>query len=647
MAALLLDLVLAALAMLAIYGIGRALRRLVPLAFWGRASEVAFGCAFGLGVVATLLFVLGLIGWLRPVAGWTLLVFGVGLALAQYHLLLDDLRAGWGALRSLSRAPWFGKALALIVLAFVLANLAADLAPPIEGDTVHQYLLTPRYWVEAGRYWQPSNIWASTLPGNMMMLSAWALLLHPGGYSLATLITGLGMSALFGLGVYTLARLHFPAGAAGLAAGIALTMPDAAYLAQSAKVDMGWAFFEALALAAFFRWLDASDGTAVADDSAGSGGHWLALSGVMLGLAAGSKNQTWISVALLGLWIVVRHLHGQTLRELPRAALTFALAVIAAALPCYLYNAVVHLNPFYPVFAEPLHALWGATPSPRSELGTEVFYPWTVGGYLRNLWNASLGHTDPDFYLGFIAGPAFLLVIPAGWLMGLLRGETRDERHQARTLRRMLIYAFVFSIVWFLVKQAARHFLPGLMLLSVVAGAILWRMQARPDALRRAVLALTGLVLAWNFAIIAGVLYWSGAYRVALGLESRADFVRRYSDEVVVGAFPDWETIEALNTHLGPADRVLSEHAASPLYITPQVVSPNWGDRLAYGTIDDAGQLLDALAAHDIDYILVYNTDPDDTALFTRPEFLDRTAELVYQGPRTRLYRLKATESGS
>ena len=36
----------------------------------------------------------------------------------------------------------------------------------VEGDTVHQYLLLPRYWVEAGRYVQPAHIWAATLPGN-------------------------------------------------------------------------------------------------------------------------------------------------------------------------------------------------------------------------------------------------------------------------------------------------------------------------------------------------------------------------------------------------------------------------------------------------------------------------------------------------
>src|SRR5690606_8257993 len=370
----------------------------------------------GLGAAVTLLFLLGLAGWLRPAAGWVLLALGVGLALVQTRTLLADARAAWAALREALAAPWFVKMALLVALAFVAANLVTDLAPPLEGDTVHQYLLVPRYWVEAGRYFQPTHIWAGTLPGNMMMLSAWALLLN-GSFSLAALVTGFDMSLLLALGVYALARLHTGRTESLLAAAIIITMPDAAYLAQSAKVDMGWAFFEALALAAFFRWLQVTgEDTGGGDPATERRGYqpaaWLVLCGVLLGLAAVSKDQTFISIGLLGLWLVLRGAQRGGWRVLARSGAAFGLAALVAMLPYYLYNAVEHLNPLYPVFAGPLHELLGATPSPRSELGTEVFYPWTVGGYLANLWNASLGHTDPGFYLGMIAGPVFLMAIP-------------------------------------------------------------------------------------------------------------------------------------------------------------------------------------------------------------------------------------------
>jgi 4-amino-4-deoxy-L-arabinose transferase-like glycosyltransferase len=629
---LVIDVALTALVLLAIYGLGRALRRFVPLAFWSAAADLAYSLAFGLGALTTLLFLLSLVGWLRPAAGWIVLAGGLALAGWQHRQLLDDLCALRDAARRLAAASWFVKGAALLGLVFGLINLLADLAPPVEGDTVHQYLLVVRHWVAAGRYVQPAHIWAATLPGNMMMLSAWALLLRH-SYSLATLVTGFGMSLLLALGVYSLARLYVGRTPAGLAAIAIYTMPDAIYLAQSAKVDMGWAFFEALALAAVFRWMDLARQQPPSPDSRPL--RWLILAGVCLGWAAGSKNQTLISVALLGVWIVAWQAFRRDWRGAAGAGLAFGLATLAAALPYYAYNGIVHRNPFYPVFADRFTAWFGATPSPRSELGTEVFYPWTVIGYLTNAWNMSLGH-PPKFYLGTLVGPIFLLALPVGLILGMLRGE--------RALWRMLGYAFVFSIVWFLVKQAARHFLPGLILLAVVTGFILWRIDQQGTRTGRVVLAMAILALCGNLVSELGVLYWNGAYRVALGIESRDEYLQRWHDEVIIESFPDWETITTLNERLGPADRVLTPHGGSLLYIEPQVVSDVWGDRERYDIISQVDVLLDTLARNNIRYILTYKIDPPGEALYTDPAFLADHAELLYDGPRTRLYRITDSE---
>lgn len=627
---LLIDLALATLMILALYGAGRALRRLIPLDFWGRSAEIAASFASGLGAMATALFALGLLGWLVPAAGWALLAAGLALAGVEHRALWADLRALAAAAGRLRRASRFAQVAAGIALAFALANLVADLAPPVEGDTVHQYLLLPRYWVAAGRYVQPTHIWAATLPGNMMMISAWALLLR-GSFPLATLVTGWAMSLALTLAVYALGRLAFEPKAAAFAALAIFTMPDAAYLAQSAKVDPGWALFEVLALAGFFRWLDLADSQ---NEAGGAAPHrWLVFAGVMLGLAAGSKNQTAISIGLLAGWIVLRGAVRRDWIGALRALAAFGAAVAAAGFPYYLYNAITLRSPFYPVLSGSFHTLVGGTPSPRSELGTEVFYPWTVGGYLRNLWNASLGHTVSGFYLGTIVGPIFLIAIPAGWILGAYRGR--------RVVRRMLLYAFVFSVVWFLVKQAARHFLPGLALLAAAAGLALAFLDGRKSPLTAVIKGLILAALAWNLAITGGVLLWSGAPRVALGLESRAEFVRRYHDDVLPPTiYPDWETIETLNTVVGPGGRVLTDHAANSLYIAPDIVSGNWGDRVAYDTMWDEETLLDALAGAGIEYILDYKADPDQRP-YTQPAFLGAHAELVYDGERTRLYRLR------
>lgn len=628
------DVLLLGLVLLAIYGIGRALLRPVRLAFWSRAANLAYALGLGLAGSTTLLFLAGLMGWLRPVVGWGLLVAGIALALLQYKVLTADLRAALETARKLWHTSKWIKMLLGVALAFVALNFITDLAPPFEGDTVHQYLLTPRYWVVEGRYWQPPFIWASALPGNMMMLSAWALLLRD-SYSLAALVTGFGMSLFWALGVYTLARLHFGREVAILAVVAAYTMPDALYLAQSAKVDMGWAFFEALTLAAFFRWLHLTrQPVPLIDDREPepSALGWLVLAGFCLGMAAGSKNQTFISVALLGLWLVGRMALRGDWRGLLRAAVSFGAATLIGMLPYYLYNAIVHLNPFYPVFADLFVRWWGATPSPRSELGTEVFYRWSVGGYFTNLWNASLGHTRLGFYLGFIAGPIFLLTIPIGLAVGTFRKKA--------PVGAMLGYALVFSVVWFLVKQAVRHFLPGLMLLAVAAGLVLWWLAEQRNWQVWSMKSVAFLLLIGNLLLGLGVLYWNGAYRVLLGSETRPEYLTRFFEEATFEVFPDPAMMDYLNSDLPVGARILAENPGNLLYIERDVISPTWGERARLDTITDPEELLSMLDDLGVEYILVSDADPDDRYLFTGPTFLAEYAAPVFEGTRTRLYRL-------
>ena len=319
-------------------------------------------------------------------------------------------------------------------------------------------------------------------------------------------------------------------------------------------------------------------------------------------------------------------------RRLLRSAAAFGGAALIGMLPFYLYNAIAHLNPVYPVLADVFHHWWGGTASPRSELGTEVFYSWSVGGYFSNLWNASLGHTRPGFYLGFIAGPIFLLTIPIGLIGGALRRKP--------AVGAMLGYAAVFSVVWFLVKQAVRHFLPGLMLLSVVVGAILAWLDQQPGWQAKSIRIVALLVLLGNLALGGSVLYWNGAYRVLLGMESRQAYLTRFFDESTFETFPDAAMVIYLNHDLPPEAKVLVENAGNVLYIDRDVISPTWGERERLDDVTNEGVLLDTLKAWGVEYILVSDADPDTRFLYTQPDFLAAHAELVFSGTRSRLYRL-------
>jgi len=623
----LLNLGLLALGALALYGLGAAIFRATRLTLWAVSARLAYALAFGLGALVLALYVLGLVGWLTPLAGWTLLAIGLALLPLSAPLTREVIGALRARARQMRGAHWGVWALVGLFAVQAGLHVVADLAPPLEGDTVTSYLLTPRYWVEAGRYWQPSHLWAATLPGNMMMLSAWGLLLH--GYSLSTLLTGFLMSLYLPLAVYALARIHFGARAGLLAATVIFLMPDATYLAESGKVDLGWAFFEALALAALLRWST--------EDTPAP--RWLVLAGVCSGLAVGSKIQAVQSLPFLAGWIVVVGLRRAGLTPMLRGLVTYGLVALVFSAPYLAYNAVAHHNPTYPVFASQFARALNGTPSPRSELGTEIFYEWTVGGYLRNLWDASLGHPAP-FYLGFWAGPAYLMVIPLGLLLG----------KRERVIDGLLLYAFLFSIAWFLTKQAVRHFLPGLVLLAVVAGYMLRRLDEEPRWLGHVVYAALVPSVALSVAFWAGIIHGNGAYLPAFGLLTPDAYVARWLDVVVDDdTFPDSEIVAYTNAHLDSDARILTKHTPVSLYFAQDVVPSVWGDRVKVDTIDDETELLSTVEQHGIDYLMIYKvdleraeSDPDFfLPLFSQPSFLAEHAELVVETPRTYLYRVE------
>jgi hypothetical protein len=573
-----------------------------------------------------------MVGWLtRPAAG---LLLAVGLALLPLSLPLSrELAHALGVrLRQMRGAGWGTWALVSLFAVQAALHVLADLAPPVEGDTVNSYLLVPRYWVEARRYWQPDHIWASTLPGHMMMLSAWGLLLRGSspeallrGYSLATLLSGCLMSLFLAVSVYALARVRFGGRVGLLAASLIFLMPDASYLAESGKVDLGWAFFETLALGALLRW---------SSDQAPSA-RWLALAGACSGLALGAKSEAVLSLPFLAGWIVVVGLRRDTPSATGRGLLIFGALALAVGAPYLAYNAVAHHNPTYPVFASLFARTLGGTPAARGELGTEVFYAWTPLGYLLNLWDASLGHLPP-FYLGFWAGPAFLILVPLGLLLG----------KRERLTDGLLLYTFAFSIAWFLVKQAVRHFLPGLVLLAVVSAYALRRMDEEPQWLSHVVYATLAACLALGVALWAGIVYSNGAYRPALGIQSPEAYLAHWADEVADDpTFPDSAAIAYVNTHLQAGERILTQHAQLALYYRADLLTTSHRQPTNIWATRDEAALLDALDANGVGYLLIFKSDlagdNADLPLYSRPAFYERHTELLLETPRATLYRLR------
>jgi hypothetical protein len=249
-----------------------------------------------------------------------------------------------------------------------------------------------------------------------------------------------------------------------------------------------------------------------------------------------------------------------------------------------------------------------------------------------------LGH-PPGFYLGFWAGPGYLMLLPLGLV---LRGQRPFRRDPIA--RGLLLYAFAFSIAWFLVKQAVRHFLPGLVLLAVVSGTILERLDYQARWVRNLAYAALCLSLFIGWGFFAGLNSTNATLLAALGVLSPEAYIARWTDEVAnYPVFPDSELLAYANTHLPPDARVVNFHANLALYYPQDQLSATIREPENLWVSDDVGILLAVFERYDADYLLIWKSAPgasENRPLILQPSFYGTYGELIYESPRTYLYRI-------
>lgn len=519
------------------YVAGRLLTGL--LAFAGVAEEVSVAAALGLGALSSALFLLGLLGLLRPLP---LLVLG---------LLVHLLGAGVWRRTAARLRRWRPGRPAAGALAVGLLHLPAfllTLYPPTEGDALTYHLPFARAFVESGALVVVPGLRFPVFPQANEILFAAGMLLASERAAAAVhfLQMALATLALFALGERF---VHRRAGA--WAAALWLGTPLVVWIAGAPYVDLGFTLWTLLAVGCWETWRRRQDEGAAARP-------WLLLAGAFAGFAAATKYHGLFFVAVLGLLILLERrergvrpgLAARLLRGLgPLAAFAAAAAVTAG--PWYVRNAVHTGNPLHPFFA----SLFGS-----GEWGTLVDGALLPGGDLgRGLLETAARATsqvDDFLLLPWIAlfdrarfhyqapiSPAWLLVAP---LLALLVWRHREAR------RRLLLAVAYAACCWFLFPQEPRYLLPAAALAGLSAAAVAEeRFGGRPAAGSRrgwwrkaAAPALLAAALA-----VWGPLY--GVYK--LDQRGRIPITRAAREEYLALQVPGYSAVAALNRRHGEA----------------------------------------------------------------------------------------------
>jgi 4-amino-4-deoxy-L-arabinose transferase-like glycosyltransferase len=236
-----------ALILLSAMSFGVALLRWLKLRPAGDGAAALFGVGLGLAVLATLVLVLGTLGFMEKVSWVVALLALLFMGLRDLGVLL---RAAIGAARRARRASWFRVALWAVLGLFLLLNLTRAFEPPWQYDSLEYHLAAPAAYRDAGRvFFMRDNAYAS-FPQNMEMLYLLSMNLT-GSPDRGAILSQMLCAALGFLAAMALRGLV--AGVAGkttgeLAAAIFYTWPAVTLYSGSAYVELPLMFYGTLAL---------------------------------------------------------------------------------------------------------------------------------------------------------------------------------------------------------------------------------------------------------------------------------------------------------------------------------------------------------------------------------------------------------------
>jgi hypothetical protein len=515
-------------------GFGVAVLRRLGYGFRSRAEAVAMSSATGLAALIYGVLALASLGWLSRAAAWGLLavlaVPGLRAVASAWSQGRRPARLGIGSRSRLERAMIASCAL------FALAYLLAGLTPTLEGDSLAGYLVLARQYAGSGNLAPGDHAYGTAYPQGGQALAALGFLLY--GQILAQLLVVWLPGLLALAAIYAFGRLWVSRRAAWVGMAVWYGMPSVAYLAASAKVDIAWAALDLTAVLAFSRWYFG--------EPERSHRRWLILAGMLLGAAGGVKQTSALTALVLAAAIAARL--WQMEERSPRA---WAASSLAFGLPAA--TAAVWVWRTYRLTGSPAVVEAGI----REATGPV--------GFISTLWQMSmLGNAwSVEGPLGKSVGPAFLAAVPL-----FLLTPGRDRR-----LWPLLAFCGLMLVLWFHGVQRARHLLPTLALLALVAGHAVTTLLAGRRRLGRLVAALTLASVAVSFGAWGYVNFVSlDRLRYVLGLQDLDGYLA--SNLPKMPWYPNHAVGVYARAHLPPDARIAalssrnSYYLDRPLYVT-------------------------------------------------------------------------------
>lgn len=454
-----------------------------------------FSLAIVLGVFSYIIFVLGVFGLLYKNI---ILITTIGFLILSIIPFLKKYKFKLPILDTWSK----------ILIGFIafqaFVNFIGVLGPEISFDALWYHLTIPKLYLESNRIIHiPGNLlYYSDIPKSIDLIYAFAL-------SFNNEIGAKFIHYVFGLlcvfAIYKLSTKFVSKKLSLIASLIFYSNLVVGWESISAYVDLGWTFFEIVALYQFINWIEKKNTKNII---------YLA---IIVGLSVCTKIVALNSIILFGLLLlIVGYLSKEKINNLVKQIVIFIGISIAVPLPWFIFSYLNTGNPFYPLF----------------EKNIVINFKPVIG----NLLSLFINSADP-------INPIYIIIIPLIFLVY----KKFDIREKI-----ILTYCFITLMLWYFLAQVGGSrfmlpYLPAYSLLTVIVINYIKDIKIKSYII---LLVIIFSLISISYRFLANYKY----IPFVLGSETKSEFL---SKNLNFNFADFYDTDNYFKTHIKLSDKVL------------------------------------------------------------------------------------------
>jgi 4-amino-4-deoxy-L-arabinose transferase-like glycosyltransferase len=581
----------------------------------------ALALPVGFGISGTLIGILGMAGLLSPPSVFVYLGVSIFMLAPELTTIFEN---SLHRIRSLPNSESgagfikYAKISAVLIAGFSFIN---SLVPPWSYDALMYHLPGPEQFLEAGRIFPFPDNWYVNGPFAIEMAFTFGLAMQDA--IIPKLIHWSFSIALIAL-THAFAEVWFDNEIAWYSTIILLTIPIIPIISGFAYIDLAWATFEFAAFACLIQW------------NRTEGSSWLTISGILLGLAVGSKYLGLMGLAAAGIFFLTSQFR-KRFNRFPTDLARISIPVLILGLPWYLKNLIVFVNPVYPLyFGGPE---WDQT---RLSLYMQYLGQFGTGRTIKDFillpWNIYARHEEFGAVFNRNDIPSLLFPLSAAVLF-----LPKDKKINNLILFTILRFGF-----WLIGSHQIRFLLPVYPLLAILTAYSISQITLRAKRIKTLgfffqalTIGLTAITIFYQIQIMRTF----NTLSTAAGLQSKDAFLSRASrDYPAKSSLMRSDSLEGKLLLLGNGRNYYCQDICIP---DPDHF--HWSSKLAELTSPES--VTNWLSSKKISYVLLSNEDigfllnhdPDNVisqAIDRINEYQEAGClELIFNDENNRLFR--------